>query len=73
MNGEKPSDVAAGPGDPKAGTTMRRSLGLQFDQGEESESDIKIIGEDSKDDVINSETESENEKDLRGMVDCCVE
>ena len=28
-----------------------------------------MIGEDSEDDVVNSETESESEEDQRGMVD----
>ena len=36
-------------------------------QGEESDCDIEMIGEDSEDDVVNSETESE--EDQRGMAD----
>ena len=55
-------------GTPTTGTISRRSQVLQFDEGEESDCDIEMIGEDSEDDVVNSKTESE--EDQRGMVDC---
>ena len=56
-------------GTPTTGTISRRSQVLHFDEGEESGCDIEMIGEDSEDDVVNSETESESEEDQRGMVD----
>ena len=70
MNGEKPVMLLLSQGTPTAGTISRRSQVLQFDQGEESDCDIEMIGEDSEDDVVNSETESE--EDQRGMVDCML-
>ena len=57
-------------GTPTAGTISNRSQVLQFDEREESDCDIEMIGEDSEDDVVNSETESE--EDQRGMVDCML-
>ena len=56
-------------GTPTAGTISRRSQVLQFDEGQESDCDIGMIVEDSEDDVVNSETESDSEEDQRGMVD----
>ena len=72
VNGEKPVMLLLSQGTPTAGTISRRSQVLQFDEGEESDCDIEMIGEDSEDDVVNSETESESEEDQRGMVDCVL-
>ena len=47
-------------GTPTAGTTSRSSQILQFNEGEESDCEIEMIWEDSEDDVVNSETESES-------------
>ena len=69
VKGEKPVMLLLAQGTPTAGTTSRRSRVLQFDEWEESDCDIEMIGEDSEDDVVNSETESESEEDQRGMVD----
>ena len=56
---EKPVMLLLVQGTPTAGTTSRRSQVLQFDEGEESDRDMEMIGEDSEDDVVNSETESD--------------
>ena len=72
MNGEKKVMLLLSQGTPTAGTISRRSQVLQFDEREESDCDIEMIGEDSEDDVVNSETESESEEDQRGMVDCML-
>ena len=62
MNGEKPVMLLLSQGTPTAGTISRRSQVLQFDEGEESDCDIEMIGEDSEDDVVNSETEGEEDQ-----------
>ena len=73
VNGEKSVMLLLAHGTPTAGTTSRRSQVLQFDEGEESDCDMEMIGEDSEDDVVNSETESESEEGQRGMVDHGIE
>ena len=63
------SDVAAGPGNSHSRDNIKQKSGPSIWWGEESDCDIEMIGEDSEDDVVNSETESESEEDQRGMVD----
>ena len=53
MNGEKTVLLLLSQGTPTAGTISRRSQVLQFDEIEESDCDIQMIGEDSED-VVNS-------------------
>ena len=60
VNGEKLVMLLLAQSTPTAGTTSRSSQILQFNEGEESDCEIEMIWEDSEDDVVNSETESES-------------